>query len=248
MPKETLVNRLKEQNISVEVDFEKLEEYYSLLKEWNEKIDLTNIIEEDEVYLKHFLDSLTLFKIPEFNEKKTLVDIGTGAGFPGIVLKTANDSLDITLLDSLNKRLIFLDEVINELNLENIKTVHTRGEEAGLDDEFREKFDIGVSRAVSRLNKLAEISLPLIKVGGIFVAMKGKNTKEEITEGEIAIEELGGKIREVIEFELIPGDHERTLVVIEKISPTPKKYPRPFGKIKNSPLKWKMFHVKQLGR
>lgn len=236
MTKEFLEKKLQEQGIELNLDYDEFSKYYDLLKEWNEKIDLTNIIEEEDVYIKHFLDSLTLFKIKEFYEDKKLIDIGTGAGFPGLPLKLANKNLDITLLDSLNKRLVFLDQVIEDLKLENIKTIHGRSETAGLDKNYREAYDIGVSRAVSRLNKLVEMSLPLIKVGGIFVAMKGKDLEEELQEAENAIKELGGQVKEIIEFELLPGDYQRTLVVIEKVKKTPKAYPRSFGKIKNKPL------------
>lgn len=236
MPKDILVEGLEKFNIDIEVDFNQLNSFYQLLKEWNEKIDLTNIIEEEDVYLKHFLDSLTLFQIPEFKGKKKLVDIGTGAGFPGLPLKIVNKNLDITLLDSLNKRLIFLDTAIEDLGLKDIRTLHMRSEQAGSHKDYREKFDIGVSRAVSRLNKLVELSLPLIKVGGIFVAMKGKDLKEEVEEGQVGIEKLGGRIRDLIEFNLSDEENERSLVVIEKIKTTPRKYPRAFGKIKNKPL------------
>lgn len=236
MANNLLEKALANHDIKLNLNLEEFESYYSLLKEWNEKIDLTNIIEEEDVYIKHFLDCLTLFKIPEFYKKKSLVDIGTGAGFPGIPLKLANKDLDITLLDSLNKRLIFLDETIRELQLTNIRTIHSRGEDAGQNEKFREKFDIACSRAVSRLNKLVEVTLPLVKVGGIFVAMKGKNVQEEVEEAKRGIETLGGKIRNIIEFNLTAGDNERALVVIEKIKATPKKYPRAFGQIKKKPL------------
>lgn len=236
MDRNSLDKRLKELNIDITPDHEKLELYFKLLEERNEKIDLTNIIEKDEVYLKHFLDSLTLFQIPEFSESNSVVDVGTGAGFPGIPIKLTNDNLDITLLDSLNKRLVFLDEVIDKLQLQNIRTIHGRSENAGNDKAFREQYDIATSRAVSRLNKLSEMVLPLVKVGGIFVAMKGKDIEEELEESKSAIKELGGQIREVIEFSLIDDDHQRSLVVIEKIKATPSKYPRQFGKIKNKPL------------
>lgn len=236
MPKEILDRVLKDQGIDLDLDYEKFDEFYKLLKAGNEKTDLTNIIEENEVYLKHFLDSLTLFKLEEFFGKKSLVDIGTGAGFPGIPLKLANPDLNITLLDSLNKRLIFLDSVIDEMDLKDIHTIHIRGEEAGKDPDMRESFDLATSRAVSRLNILVELALPLVKVGGLFVAMKGKNVDEEVEEAKKAIETLGGKIRDVIKFDLSDGDNQRSLVVIEKIKATPKKYPRAYGQIKKRPL------------
>ncbi len=236
MSKDSIERGLQNLNIDIEFDYDRFEEFYNILIEGNKKTDLTTIVEREEVDIKHFLDSMTAFKIPEFHDKKKLIDIGTGAGFPAIPLKLVNPSLDITLLDGLNKRLIFLEEVIKKMNLENIKTFHSRGEDAGRDKKHREKYDIAVSRAVSRLNKLVEISLPLVKVGGIFVAMKGVNVKEELEEGKNAIEELGGKLRDVIEFNLTEDENSRTLVVIEKVKKTPEKYPRQFGQIKNKPL------------
>lgn len=236
MPKEILAQGLKDQAIDLEINYQDFDKFYELLKAGNEKNDLTNIIEEDEVYLKHFLDSLCLFKIKEFYGAKKLVDLGTGAGFPGIPLKLANPDLDITLLDSLNKRLIFLDSVIDQMDLKGIHTLHMRGEEAGKNPKLRESFDLGTSRAVSRLNMLVELALPLIKVGGYFVAMKGKNVDEEVAEATKAIETLGGQIEGLIKFDLSQGDNQRSLVVIKKVMASPKKYPRNFGQIKKKPL------------
>lgn len=227
------LNRL---NIDIDYSEEEFLKFYELLKEKNKVVDLTNIIEYEDVMIKHFLDSLTCFKIPEFFEKKKLIDIGTGAGFPGIPLKLVNRDLDITLLDSLNKRLVFLDEVIETMELKDIHTLHRRSEDIGNEKDFRESYDIGVSRAVSRMDKLVEMALPLIKVGGIFVAMKGKDVKDELNEALEGISKLGGKVKNVIEFTLTEGENERSLVVIEKIKSTPKKYPRNFGQIKKKPL------------
>lgn len=236
MSKESIDVGLKNLDIDIDYDYKLFDEFYELLVKGNEKTDLTTIIEREDVDIKHFLDSMTAFKIPEFRKEKTLIDIGTGAGFPAIPLKLVNPNLKITLLDGLNKRLIFLEEVIKEMNLENIRTLHSRGEIAGRDKNHREKYDIAVSRAVSRLNKLVELSLPLVKVGGIFLAMKGVDLKEELEEAQKAMEELGGKIRDVIEFNLTQGENGRTLVVIEKVKKTPSKYPRQYGQIKNKPL------------
>lgn len=236
MSKESIDVGLKNLDIDIDYDYKLFDEFYELLVKGNEKTDLTTIIEREDVDIKHFLDSMTAFKIPEFRKEITLIDIGTGAGFPAIPLKLVNPNLKITLLDGLNKRLIFLEEVIKEMNLENIRTLHSRGEIAGRDKNHREKYDIAVSRAVSRLNKLVELSLPLVKVGGIFLAMKGVDLKEELEEAQKAMEELGGKIRDVIEFNLTQGENGRTLVVIEKVKKTPSKYPRQYGQIKNKPL------------
>ena len=236
MSKESIDVGLKNLDIDIDYDYKLFDEFYELLVKGNERTDLTTIIEREDVDIKHFLDSMTTFKIPEFRKEKTLIDVGTGAGFPAIPLKLVNPNLKITLLDGLNKRLIFLEEVIKEMNLEDIRTLHSRGEIAGRDKNHREKYDIAVSRAVSRLNKLVELSLPLVKVGGIFLAMKGVDLKEELEEAQKAIEELGGKVRDVMEFNLTEDGNGRTLVVIEKTKKTANKYPRQYGQIKNKPL------------
>lgn len=233
-----LLEGLKEHNLEDivdEISLSRLEIFYDYMISYNKKTDLTNITEKDEVYIKHFLDSLMLFKIEEFKEAHTLVDIGTGAGFPGVPLKIINNNLDITLMDSLKKRLIFLDYIIDEMSLSDIRTLHARAEDMG-NDTLRDNFEIATSRAVSRLNKLVELTLPLVAPSGIFVAMKGKDAHEELDEAENAIKMLNGRVREVIDFKLFEGDQDRSLIVIEKTAPTPKKYPRSFGKIKNKPL------------
>lgn len=227
---------LKRLDIDINYNEEEFLKFYELLKEKNKVVDLTNIIEYEDVMIKHFLDSLTLFKFDEFKEEKTIIDIGTGAGFPGIPIKLVNKDLKITLLDSLNKRLVFLDEVIDKLNLKDIHTLHRRSEDIGNEKEYREKYDIAVSRAVSRMDKLVEMALPLVKVGGLFIAMKGKDTEDELNEALEGISILGGKVKNVVEFTLTEGENERTLIVVEKIKKTPKKYPRNFGQIKKKPL------------
>lgn len=234
--KESIDLGLKRLKIDIEYDYKEFEKFYEILIEGNKRTDLTTIVEKEEVDIKHFLDSMTAFMIPEFREDKRLIDLGTGAGFPAIPLKIVNPQLDITLLDGLNKRLIFLEEVIEKMNFNKIRTFHSRGEDAGKDKKYREKYDIAVSRAVSRLNKLVELTLPLVKPGGIFLAMKGPDMGEELDEARNAITLLGGRVRDVIEFELTEGDNGRTLVVIEKIKSTPAKYPRNYGQIKNKPL------------
>ncbi|MDO5028160.1 MAG: 16S rRNA (guanine(527)-N(7))-methyltransferase RsmG [Bacillota bacterium] len=236
MSRQILDQGLKDQAIDLDLNYQDFEKFYKLLKAGNEKTDLTNIIEEEEAYIKHFLDSLCLFKVAEFYEEKKLVDIGTGAGFPGLPLKLANPNLDITLLDSLKKRLNFLDSVIDQMDLKNIHTIHMRGEDAGKDPKMRESFDLATSRAVSRLNILVELALPLVKPGGLFVAMKGKNVDQEVQEAEKAIKTLGGSLKEVIKFNLTKDDNQRALVVIEKVKASPKKYPRAYGQIKKRPL------------
>ncbi|MCH5304006.1 MAG: 16S rRNA (guanine(527)-N(7))-methyltransferase RsmG [Ruminococcus sp.] len=212
----------------------KFENYYKQLIEWNEKINLTRIIDPDEVSLKHFADSLTILKYCDIPENAAVIDVGTGAGFPGVPLKIYRPDINLTLLDSLNKRLNFLNTV-SEQNKLSVKTLHSRAEEAGRLKPERERYDIAVSRAVARLNTLCEYCLPFIKVGGSFVAMKGPNLTEELSEAKSAIKILGGEVKSVNEFNLDTAG-ERTVVVIKKIKPTPNTYPRHGSKIKNKPL------------
>ncbi len=214
-------------------DFKK---YKSLLKEWNEKINITAITEDTEIDIKHFLDSLTIFKTGKVTWGKSIIDIGTGGGFPGVPMKIIDPSLKVTLFDSLNKRLIFLNEVIDELKMKDITTVHGRAEEFGRKAEFREKFDIATSRAVASLNILAEYALPFVKHGGYFIAMKGPDVDEEIEESLDAIALLGGELEEKIEVTLPESDIVHTLLVIRKKNKTPAKYPRGGGKPKKDPL------------
>lgn len=212
---------------------ELLDKYYNLLITWNEKINLTAITEKEEVYLKHFYDSLTLIKAYDLNKEIKVCDVGTGAGFPGIVLKIVFDNIDITLVDALNKRVIFLNDVIDKLQLENIKVVHSRAEDFAKNN--REKFDIVTSRAVARLNILDELCIPIVKENGYFIPMKA-NIDGEIEEAEIGIKKLGASKEEIISFYLPKEDSIRNLIKIKKIKETDKKYPRNFDKIKKNPL------------
>ena len=210
-------------------------DYMNLLLEWNEKINLTAITEEKEVIVKHFVDSLTIAKyIPE---GASLVDVGTGAGFPGIPLKIIRDDLKITLLDSLQKRINFLDVVIKELNLENIETIHARVEEFGKNSKYRESFEVATSRAVANLSTLTEYLLPLVKVGGIAVCMKGSSIEEELETSKKAINVLGGKVSNVFEFDLPKTDIKRNIVIVDKINKTPSKYPRKPGMPSKEPIR-----------
>ncbi|MCH5298503.1 MAG: 16S rRNA (guanine(527)-N(7))-methyltransferase RsmG [Ruminococcus sp.] len=213
---------------------EQFEKYYNILVEWNEKINLTRITEPEEVAVKHFADSLTLLNYYDIPKKAKVIDVGTGAGFPGIPLKLARPDIDLTLLDSLNKRLVFLNEACDIIGID-ASTVHSRAEDGGQNALYREKFDVAVSRAVARLNTLCEYCLPYVKVGGSFVSMKGPDLSEELSEAKNAVKVLGGKIKTASEFEL-NGAGERTIVQIEKISPTPKQYPRHSSKIKTKAL------------
>lgn len=213
--------------------------YAELLREWNKVMNLTNIVDDNGIALRHFIDSLTIVNLIEkemsSNKKTSLIDVGTGAGFPGIPLKIVIPDLEVTLLDSLNKRLNFLNTVVSELGLEKIKTVHARAEDGGADIKYREKYDIATARAVASLPTLAEYCMPFVKVGGCFIAMKS-HADEEIEASEKAIKILGGKIESIEEFCLPNTDIKRTVIVVRKISKTPSKYPRQAGKPSKEPL------------
>ena len=215
---------------------EKLNLYGNLLLEWNEKINLTAITEPEEVVFKHFLDCIYFFKGVDVPENSSLIDVGTGAGFPGIVLKIMREDIELTLLDSLNKRVNFLNEVIEKLGLKNARAIHLRAEEGGNKKELREQFDFATARAVASLNVLSEYCLPFVKKGGSFVSLKGPAGIEELQNAENAIKLLGGGSSEVfpIEDEKIG---KRTIIKIKKISQTLPKYPRNSAKISKQPLK-----------
>ena len=210
--------------------------YMNLLLEWNKKINLTAITDEEEVIVKHFVDSITISKyIPTGT---SLIDVGTGAGFPGIPLGIIRKDLEIVLLDSLQKRINFLDVVIKELGLENIKTIHARVEEFGKSNKYREKFDVATSRAVANLSTLSEYLLPLVKEGGIVICMKGSVIDEELNNSKKAINVLGGKTAQVFDFYLPKTDIKRNIVLIDKVSKTPAKYPRKPGTPSKEPISW----------
>ncbi len=210
--------------------------YAKLLVEWNEKINLTAISDDEGIVIKHFLDSLSLFPmIPKMSG--ALIDIGTGAGFPGIPLKIAGENLQVTLLDSLEKRVKFLSEVYTTLQLNGITAVHGRAEDFGIDKQYRERFDIAVARAVAALPVLLEYCLPFVKVGGLFMAMKGPDVKEELQESQKALEVLGGELIETKSFSLPYGNYERCVVVVRKCRHTPSAYPRKSGKPTKLPIK-----------
>lgn len=231
---EELENAAKQ--IEIELTKEQIEKYYNymnLLLEWNEKINLTAIIEPREIILKHFVDSLTIAKYIKDDEK--LIDVGTGAGFPGIPLSIVKENTDIVLLDSLNKRINFLEEVKENLKLENITTIHGRAEEFGKNKNEREKYDIATSRAVASLNILLEYLLPLVKVGGRAICMKGSNI-EEIENAKNALEILGGKIEKIEEITLPNSDIKRNIIIVKKVKNTPSKYPRKPGTPSKEPI------------
>lgn len=216
-------------------NIQKFETYAQLLVMWNEKINLTAITEPDEICEKHFLDSVLPFKMwGRLCENAKIIDVGTGAGFPSCPLKIMRNDVQITLLDSLNKRINFLKSVSDELALEAV-FVHGRAEEYGNNAEFREKYDIATARAVANLTELCEYCLPFVKVGGYFVALKGQSGEAEVDVARNAVKILGGKIEEVTPYNLPNGDG-RVLVVIKKIAKTPPKYPRNKGQMKKKPL------------
>ena len=233
MNKETFIKELN--LIGINIDEEKLnqlETYYDMIIEYNNHTNLTRITEKEEVYLKHFYDSLTLIKAIKL-DSQSILDVGTGAGFPGLVLKIVFPTLDITLVDSLNKRITFLNSVIEKLKLKNIKAIHARAEEYV--KENKETFDIVTSRAVANLQVLSELCIPAVKVNGYFIPMKA-DANEEIANARNAIKLLGGKLDDNIIFDLPNNEGLRTLIKIKKISNTSVKYPRKFNEIKKNPL------------
>ena len=227
---------------SVEMNFDedkynKFITYKNLLQEWNEKINLTAITEDKEVIKKHFIDCIKAFSENQFKEAKTLIDVGTGAGFPGLPIAIMKEDLNITLLDSLNKRVNFLNIVKNSLNLTNVTTIHSRAEDGARNKELREKFDIATSRAVANMAVLSEFCLPYVKVCGYFIALKGPAITDELNDAKNAIGTLGGKLIEVIEVSVEGTDLKHNLVVIKKVKETPKTYPRKAGSITKKPIK-----------
>ncbi|RKD31378.1 16S rRNA (guanine(527)-N(7))-methyltransferase RsmG [Thermohalobacter berrensis] len=234
---DTLIEGLKKLDISIDDNkVNKFKLYKQLLKEWNEKINITAITDDKEIDIKHFLDSMTVVKTGYIKEGLKVIDIGTGGGFPGIPVKIIKEDIDLVLLDSLNKRIKFLDDVIFKLDLKNVKTIHGRAEDYGKESQYREQFDIAVSRAVASLNILLEYCLPFVKVGGYFIAMKGPDVEGEINEAQKALEVLGGSLEEKFKIDIPFSELSHTLLIIKKVSQTPTKYPRKPGKPKKRPL------------
>ena len=233
--REILITTLTENGISLkEKAVDGLCVYYEMLLEWNAVMNLTALTEPRDVALKHFADSLTVLKYCDIPDGATVIDVGTGAGFPGLVLKIARPDIRLTLLDSLRKRLDFLDAVCARLGLEDVVTVHSRAED-GARTELRDSFDLAVSRAVAQLNILAEYCMPYVKPGGRFLAMKGKDADAELSAAQSAIEQLGGRVTDTHKFILAEAG-EREIIEIVKTALTPDRFPRKSKQIKNKPL------------
>ena len=233
-----LTEKVKELSIVLnDKQIQQFEQYYNILVEWNKVMNLTAITEYEEVVEKHFLDSLTIVNAIQMEKIETLIDVGTGAGFPGIPLKIAFPHLKVMLLDSLNKRIKFLNEVIDLLELNDIKAIHGRAEDYAKQIEYREQYDICVSRAVANLATLSEYCLPYVKVDVLFVPYKSGEIDEELKSSEKAVSILGGKVEEVVKFQLPGTDIGRSFVKIHKIKETKKKYPRKAGMPTKEPLK-----------
>lgn len=235
--KQQLIEGAKVLNVELaDRQADQLMRYKELLVEWNEKMNLTAITEDMEVITKHFLDCLTVQSSIDLTQVKSLVDVGTGAGFPGLVLKIAFPNVHITLIDSLNKRLKFLQNVIDELGLTGIECVHGRAEDLGKNKAYREQFEVCASRAVANLAVLSEYTLPFVKKGGYLIALKGQKLDEELAEGEKAITILGGTIDKLVDVVVPYTDLNHRIAKIKKVKETPKKYPRKAGEPTKAPL------------
>ncbi|WP_310603622.1 16S rRNA (guanine(527)-N(7))-methyltransferase RsmG [Anaerosporobacter sp.] len=233
-----LIQAAKDLDITLsELQVSQFIKYYEILVEWNSFMNLTGITEYDEVVVKHFIDSLLIVKAFDLSNTKSMIDVGTGAGFPGIPLKIIYPEMQVVLLDSLNKRIKFLNEVIGQLGLSKIETIHGRAEDFGRDKKYREKFDLCVSRAVANLATLSEYCIPFVKKNGYFIPFKSGKITEEVTEAKKAVKVLGGKLEEVKPLVLPNTDIERSFVMVHKTENTSKVYPRMAGKPSKEPLK-----------
>lgn len=234
---EKFKNGLQQLHIELsEKQMEQFLQYYEMLVEKNKVMNLTAITEFDEVVEKHFLDSVSLTKQMDLHQPLKVLDLGTGAGFPGIPLKIVFPELEITLMDSLNKRVLFLQDVISSLQLQNIEAIHGRAEEAARNKKYREGFDLCVSRAVANISTLSEYCLPFVKIGGSFISYKSSTIEDELEDGKKGIAILGGKVKDVYKFTLPDSELQRSFVVIQKEKKTPKAYPRKAGTPSKDPL------------
>lgn len=234
---ELLENGLKNFNIDVnDTMLEKFEKYREILVEYNKNMNLTGITEQREVYIKHFLDSVAIFKDGYIMDGLSVIDVGTGAGFPGIPYKICNPTIKLTLLDSLNKRINFLKEVCTNIGFDDVEFVHGRAEDFGQNEDFREKFDIATARAVANLPILLELCIPFVKVGGFFICLKGPNAENEVEEAKNAMDVLDVKLVENIEVSLPDEELKHRILVFKKIKETLGKYPRKAGKLSKKPL------------
>ncbi|MEH7074467.1 16S rRNA (guanine(527)-N(7))-methyltransferase RsmG [Neobacillus drentensis] len=228
---------LREKGITLSGEqLDQFEKYFETLVEWNEKMNLTAITDKAEVYLKHFYDSITASFYYDFTKPFHLCDVGAGAGFPSIPLKIVFPQIEVTIVDSLNKRISFLNHLAQVLKLENVHFIHDRAETFGVNPQFRESFDVVTARAVARMSVLSEFCLPLVKVGGHFIAMKAAHAKDELGTGQKAITTLGGRLEEMFTFTLPMEESERTILIIKKEKQTPKKYPRKPGTPSKTPI------------
>lgn len=234
---ELLENGLKNFNIDVnDTMLEKFEKYREILVEYNKNMNLTGITEQREVYIKHFLDSVAIFKDGYIMDGLSVIDVGTGAGFPGIPYKICNPTIKLTLLDSLNKRINFLKEICTNIGFDDVEFVHGRAEDFGQNEDFREKFDIATARAVANLPVLLELCIPFVKVGGFFICLKGPNAENEVEEAKNAMDVLDVKLVENIEVSLPDEELKHRILVFKKIKETLGKYPRKAGKLSKKPL------------
>ncbi|MDZ5710598.1 16S rRNA (guanine(527)-N(7))-methyltransferase RsmG [Jeotgalibacillus haloalkalitolerans] len=237
MTEQQFYEQLKAKGITLsDEQLQQFRKYHEILVEWNEKMNLTAITDREEVYLKHFYDSITAAFYFDFTKPMSICDVGAGAGFPSIPLKICFPHLNVSIVDSLNKRITFLNHLADELKLEDVHFYHDRAETFGKNADHREQYDLVTARAVARLSVLSELCLPLAKTGGHFVAMKGAGASEELDAGQKAITLLGGKKTAVHAFTLPEEESERSVIVVEKVKSTPKKYPRKPGTPNKSPL------------
>jgi len=237
MNTELFIKMLEEKGIELSPQqINQYEQYFHLLVEWNEKMNLTAITDKEDVYLKHFYDSVSAAFYYDFSKPLSLCDVGAGAGFPSIPIKIAFPHLQVTIVDSLNKRITFLENLAKELQLDGVTFIHDRAETFGQNKEYREQYDLVTARAVARLSVLSELCLPLVRVGGTFVAMKAAHAKDELEVGKKAIATLGGSLKETYSFLLPIEESERNIIIVEKVKATPKKYPRKPGTPNKTPI------------